>query len=110
MDDQEMEVTNLTDADGMPAGGSVQAWGLEINWQAGPLGRGEEREEPNGAFVETVLRAVKQRLGWYQQVAAGVFACDYNSRAIDHISDALEELCQRTQEREARGVEGTHKM
>lgn len=45
---------NRVDADGNPAGGSLSGKGLSIEWQDGPLGRGADRKEPNGAFVETV--------------------------------------------------------
>ncbi len=109
MDNQELSfVSNLTDDEGNPAGGSVRAVGLEIEWQDGPLGRGEERKEPNGAFVETVLRAAVQRLQWYQEEGEGKFACSENGTAIVKIQTALDYLAQRTVGREARGVEGTH--
>lgn len=45
---------NWTDNDGNPAGGVVSGNGLCISWQNGPLGRGEERREPNGAFVKAL--------------------------------------------------------
>jgi hypothetical protein len=51
------EAVNLDDLDGNPAGGHVLGTGLRIDWQDGPLGRGEGRSEPNGAFVETVITA-----------------------------------------------------
>ena len=38
------ECTNELDADGNPAGGSVNGNGLTIKWQDGPLGRGEDRQ------------------------------------------------------------------
>lgn len=107
MDDQPFESRNDT-LDGMPAGGEVRATGLTIHWQDGPLGRGEERKEPNGAFVETILRAAIQRLQWYQEVAEGKFACNDNTIAMNKIGSALTYLRQRTVAREARGVEGTH--
>ena len=53
---------NDSDDDGNPAGGMVRGVGLFIQWQNGPLGRGDERREPNGAFVETVIAAAKQRI------------------------------------------------
>jgi hypothetical protein len=91
--------------DGKPAGGSVKAVGLEIKWQNGPLGRGSERKEPNGAFVETVIAAALQRLEWYQD---GDFACSENASAIQQLTSALATLEYRTMQREAAGVEGTH--
>ena len=87
------------------AGGSVQGVGLHIDWQAGPLGRGKDRVEPNGAFVETVIAAALQRLEFYEE---GEFACHENVLAIEHLSEALEFLEKRTAKREERGVEGTH--
>lgn len=105
MNNQEMDCTNLLDDDGRPAGGRVDAIGLHINWQNGPLGRGDGRLEPNGAFVETVLRAAQQRIEHYN---ASGFACRENSLAITKIEEALHWLGARTARREAQGVEGTH--
>ena len=47
-----------TDSDGNPTGGVSSGRGFTISWQNGPLGRGEDRVEPNGAFVEDVIAAV----------------------------------------------------
>jgi len=91
--------------DGNPAGGYVRGVGLEIDWQDGPLGRGKDRQPPNGAFVETVIAAVVQRIEYYQQ---SKFACRENALAITKLQEALHWLNHRTQERERRGVEGTH--
>ena len=107
---QKFETNNRVDADKNPAGGYVRAVGLEINWQDGPLGRGETRKEPNGAFVETVIAGAKQRLEFYQSVAGGKFRCVENETAIEHLDFALAVLDERTKYREARGVEGTHKV
>ena len=105
---QNFKATNHLDDNGNPAGGSVNAVGFMINWQNGPLGRGEDRKEPNGAFVETVLEAAKQRLEFYQVASDARFACDENAIAIGHIKTALFVLNERTASREARQVEGTH--
>ena len=99
------EAENHDDADGKPAGGWVHGIGLNINWQNGPLGRGDDREEPNGAFVETVIAAVIQRIEYYQ---AGEFSNLYNEAALTSLRGALSVLNTRTQEREERGVEGIH--
>lgn len=99
---------NAVDAEGMPAGGTVNGTGLSIEWQQGPLGRGGQRMHPNGAFVEDVLMAVLQRVRHYQEVADGRFRCRQNSLAITHIEEALHWLADRTAERELAGVEGTH--
>ncbi len=100
--------SNLTDVHDMPAGGTVEGTGLSIRWQNGPLGTGDERKEPNGAFVETLIAAVIQRLWWYQDVCEGKFKCEENTWAIDCLDQALKHLDNRTKERESRGVEGTH--
>lgn len=98
-------IQNVNDSNGNPTGGIVTGIGLSISWQNGPLGRGNERKDPNGAFVETVISAAKQRLEFYQ---ASKFACDENAQAIKGLEDALTALEARTKSREDRGVEGTH--
>lgn len=107
---QPFEAENNTDEHGYPAGGIVNGVGLSIAWQDGPLGRGEDRREPNGAFVETVIAAAAQRIKHYQEVAAGRFACRENALAITKLEEALHWLKARTDAREAREVEGTHKL
>lgn len=102
---QKLEAENLLDADGNPAGGFVEANGLSIRWQDGPLGRDGERLVANGAFVETILAAVIQRVEHYNQTK---FRCRENSLAITHMQEALHWFQHRTADREARGVEGTH--
>ena len=99
---------NETDDDENPAGGYVYGTGLDIGWQNGPLGRGPDRKAPSGAFVETVIAAAKQRIEYYQQASGGKFACEANAFAIEHLDAALNVLHERTVEREARQVEGTH--
>ncbi|KKM95815.1 hypothetical protein LCGC14_1184370 [marine sediment metagenome] len=107
---QEFTATNDVDEDGLPAGGNVTSIGLSIEWQKGPLGEeGVDRLAPNGAFVETLIAAALQRIEWYQEVNDGKFECAENSFAIGHLRDALDELNERTKDRQARGVEGTHK-
>ena len=105
---KECRVTNGMDRDGNPAGGSVHGTGLTIKWQDGPLGHGEDRKEPNGTFVETVISSAKQRLEFYQRASHGKFACRENELAIKKLEEALAFLEQRTSDREAREVEGTH--
>lgn len=105
MDTQTIKCTNNLDEQGRPAGGSVTGVGLEIQWQAGPLGRGDERIEPNGTFVETVLRAALQRIEHYNE---GQFRCRENSLAATKIEEALHWLNARTNRRESADVEGTH--
>lgn len=105
MNDQKILAENYLDDQGRPAGGHVHGVGLSIEWQNGPLGRDAERLEPNGAFVETVLRAALQRIEHYQ---AGQFRCRENALAITKIEEALLWLGSRTARRETAGVEGTH--
>jgi len=95
------------DKDKNPEGGASSGRGFAISWQKGPLGLNEERSEPNGAFVETIIAAAKDRLEYYQQ---SKFNCWQNQEAIAHLTSALFVLNSRTEEREARGVEGTHKI
>lgn len=102
---QEMTYDNYLDEQERPAGGYVQAVGLRIDWQNGPLGRGEDRIEPNGAFVETVIAAAIQRIEHYNE---GQFRCRENSLAITKLEEALHWLNHRTARREADNVEGTH--
>lgn len=102
---QAFDAVNHNDAEGNPAGGSVIGNGLAIQWQNGPLGRGESRREPNGAFVEDVIAAALQRLQYYNETE---FRCRQNSLAITKLEEALFWLRDRTEEREAREVEGTH--
>lgn len=101
----EISANNKTDENGNPTGGSVRGVGITIDWQNGPLGRDGERKEPNGAFVETVIAAAKQRIEYYQD---SKFKCDENKAAIEYLDKALESLDSRTKKREAQKVEGTH--
>ena len=99
------KATNVNDNAGNPTGGAVNGVGLHIAWQNGPLGRGPERNEPNGAFVETVIAAALQRIEYYQQ---SNFRCRENALAITKLEEALHWLNSRTNRRETAGTEGTH--
>ena len=94
-----------SDENGNPAGGVSSGRGFAISWQNGPLGRGEERREPNGAFVEHVIEAVIGRIRFYQESR---FECVENASALSHLMLAAEALDIRTRDREHRGVEGEH--
>lgn len=96
---------HFVDDDGNPAGGTTFGQGFCIGWQNGPLSRGDERREPNGAFVQDIIAAAVDRLVFYQRSR---FFCHANAVAIEHLHAALGELRGRTAEREHRGVEGTH--
>lgn len=89
-----------------PAGGSVEGVGIKIEWQNGPLGRGEDRKEPNGAFVQAVIFAALQRIEHYQESR---FKCRENAIAITKLEEASMWLNRRTQRREDDGTEGTHR-
>ena len=101
---------NYVDMGNNPTGGNVEGVGLRIDWQDGPLGRGEDRQEPNGAFVETVIDAAKQRIEWFQSAGGARFSCRENALAITKLEEALHWLNHRTAKREAKGIEGTHEV
>lgn len=92
---------------GIVTGGVSTGRGFTISWQNGALGRGNDRHEPNGAFVEDVIAAALDRLNAYQD---SKFRCDTNDTAIRHLTSALEALDSRTKERETRQVEGTYQL
>lgn len=100
--------TNVLDLNGNPSGGCIEGVGIKIDWQNGPLGRGADRIGPTGAFVETVVAAAKQRIEFYQEASGGRFKCRENAIAITKLEEALMWLNKRSQDREARQVEGTH--
>ncbi len=101
------KVENVLDGEGHPAGGRVEGIGIVIDWQNGPLGPvgSEHRLAPNGAFVEDVIEAARQRIAWYQDNG---FACRENALAITKLEEALHWLEARTARRTAAGTEGTH--
>src|SRR3990167_8010104 len=103
---QEILGRHDVDSNNNPAGGKTTGTGIEINWQNGPLGRGEGRMEPNGAFVEGVIAAAIDRLEYYQTASGGKFKCRENALAITKLEEALHWMDHRTQAREKRQVEG----
>jgi len=114
---QQITSNHFYDANGKPAGGHTSAVGIEIEWQNGPLANPDgTRNEPSGAFVEGVVKAVIDRMRYYQGdgkyavEGAGEFRCRQNALAITHLEEALHWLQDRTAERESRGVEGTHQQ
>ncbi|KKN04698.1 hypothetical protein LCGC14_1094710 [marine sediment metagenome] len=103
---QSYEYAFFEDQDtGVPKGGYAKAVGIAIDFQAGPL----DGKEPTGAFVETLIAIVIDRLTYYQNVTSKRFRCRENSLAITHLQEALHWLDHRTKDREARGVEGTYR-
>ena len=97
----------FSDADGCPEGGVTYGAGFSISWQRGPLGRGEDRQLPNGAFVETIIGAAIDRLEFYQRSR---FNCEENAQALSHLYLAIRRLQDRTKKREERQVEGTTQL
>ena len=104
---QHVEGVHTVDENGNPAGGLTTGTGIRIDWQDGPLAVDGVRREPNGAFVEGVIKAAIDRLEFYN---SGKFRCRENSLAITHLEEALHWCNHRTAQREARGVEGTHQI
>lgn len=102
-------ITERHDVDGQdrPAGGLTEGRGFMIEWQNGPLAVDGVRLEPNGAFVEDVIAAALGRIQHYQ---GSKFKCRENALAITKLEEALHWLDHRTRDRQARGVEGTHKV
>lgn len=104
---QKIVADHDTDTDGNPTGGLTVGTGINIHWQNGPLGRGVNRKEPNGAFVEGVLEAAIDRIQFYQ---SSKFSCRENAVALTHMETALLWLQKRTQDRESLEVEGTYSV
>lgn len=59
----------------------------------------------NGVHNEDLISIVLDRLQCFQ---TGKYACEYNELAAKCLENALAFLRERTNERENRGVEGTH--
>lgn len=95
------------DSEGNPSGGNTFGRGFAISWQNGPLCVNGEMIEPNGAFVEDIIKAAVHRLEFYQQ---SKYRCDYNAEAIQFLELALEALNTRTQDRRSRSVEGKYEL
>lgn len=106
---QPFDSRHVNDSNGKPAGGFSRATGIEIEWQNGPLANPQtgERQEPPGAFVETVIAIAADRIRYYQN---SEFSCRENALALTKLEEALHWLQHRTADREARGVEGTHRV
>lgn len=82
--------------------GAVPSFGLNMKFQDGPVADGV-----NGITNEVLLAILETRLMGFQ---SGRFANANNAEAITHIRAAMSALCRRTQERQERGVEGTHEV
>ncbi len=80
-----------------------------IRFQDGPI----KEVGVNGATHEALLAIVLHRLRAFQYgdgVVPGRYACRENAIAITKLEEGLMWLQKRTQNREARGVEGTHEL
>lgn len=102
-----------TDQDGHPTGGHTFMWvdggeesealaAIQIHWQNGIIGP----EGQNGAFIEDVLEAARQRLLFFNSRPES--RCRENSLAITKIEEALQWLDWRTRARLSQGVENTY--
>ena len=100
-----IRIRNHVDAEGNPMGGEADGQGFSIHWQDGPEGPGNWRGL--GAQVDEVLMACRVRLRFLQNAAGGKYACLENEAGIDSIQRAINGQEARTEERRARGVEGT---
>lgn len=90
-----------------PAGGTSTGVGYRVDWQNGPLGRGEDRKPQNGAFVEDIILVAISRVEFYQRTK---FNHPQNAETLKHLRAAFASMQKRTAEREERGVEGTHEV
>lgn len=74
---------------------------LRISFQNGPI----KEAGINGITHEALLAIVIDRLRCFQ---AGPYASTFNASALGYSEMALDALQQRTKNRIARGIEGTH--
>lgn len=74
---------------------------VDIHFQEGPI----KECGVNGVCNEDLINMVLCRLQHFQE---SEFKCDENANAIIYLKSALDELRNRTNKREKRGVEGTH--
>ena len=91
------------DEKGNPGGGYYAVPGLSAIFQNGPV----QEQGQNGAQVEDLLQAARERLEFLNTAAEGKFASQYNAGAVAAIRQAEEMLNLRTAERQQRGVGGT---
>jgi hypothetical protein len=75
---------------------------IDIRFQNGPI----NEVGANGISNEALLAIVEDRLLGFQ---SGPYTCRENSIALTKVQEALLWLKKRTDDRVARGVEGTHK-
>lgn len=75
-----------------------------VHFQNGPI---DETGGNNGITIEVLLALAIDQLEGHQSAK---YANNYNAAALELVKNALAVLEERTREREARGVEGTHKV
>ena len=73
----------------------------DVRFQDGPI----KEAGVNGVMNEDLIAIVIDRMRGFQ---SGEYACRDNDLALTKLEEALMWLRHRTDEREARGVEGTH--
>jgi hypothetical protein len=76
---------------------------LEVSFQNGPL----NEAGINGTTNEHLLAILIDRMRAFQ---SGPFTCRENALALTKLEEAVMWLNQRTANREAHGVEGTHEV
>ncbi len=104
-----LKVQAVSDIDG--PGGAEHVYTIDppdgvtdiLHFQNGPIGE----VGVNGTTHEALIAIVLDRLRAFQ---SGPYACRENLLAITKLEEALMWLHKRTQNREARGVEGTHEV
>lgn len=74
-----------------------------LRFQDGPI----KEAGINGIMDENLIAIVIDRLRGFQ---SGPYSSRYNAIALTKLEESLMWLQQRTRDREARGVEGTHKV
>jgi hypothetical protein len=75
----------------------------KIKFQKGPV----KENGVNGIFIEDLIWICIHRLACFQK---GNFACKENSNAKEYLQKALDQLNNRTKERQNRNVEGTSQL
>ncbi len=106
------EKITIAASDGLTLGGAPKsyrvlcghpAWVVDILFQDGPIAE----VGTNGLTHEVLLAIVEDRLLAFQ---SGTYACVENGHALMRVQEAMAWLKQRTKNRLARGVEGTHSI
>lgn len=86
-------------------GGVFTRHSTTILFQNGPID--EDGNGANGIQHEALLAILIDRMRGFQ---TGPYACDDNEEALELLETALETMQNRTRERLARNVEGTHEV